>query len=58
MKTRLASPPVVPMEASSVLRFMYRSVIFLFGPTGHFVNILAYNLTRYYICSPYCWSYV
>jgi hypothetical protein len=44
MKTRPASPPIAPMEASSMLRFLRHSVIFFFGPMGHFVKILSYNL--------------
>jgi hypothetical protein len=58
MKTRLASPPVGPMDASSTLRFSRRSVIFLLDPWIIFVKILACNLMRYCICSPYCKLYV
>jgi hypothetical protein len=58
MKTRLTSPLVAPVEASSMLRFLRRSVIFLSDPRVIFVKMLAYNLTRYCICSSYYWLYV
>jgi hypothetical protein len=55
MKTRHASPPVVPVEAAPTLRFppLLYSVIF-FLTQGSFRKILACNLSRYCICSPYC----
>jgi hypothetical protein len=48
-----ASRLVVPMEAAPTLRVSRYSVIF-FLTQGSFVKILACNLTRYWICSPYC----
>jgi hypothetical protein len=48
MKARHASPPVVPVEAAPMLRFMplLCSVIF-FLTQGSFYKILAYNLLKY-----------
>jgi hypothetical protein len=47
-------PPVVLVEAAPMLRFLLLlySVIF-FLTEGSFCKILAYNLSRYCICSPY-----
>jgi hypothetical protein len=49
----------VPVEATLTLRFLplLYSVIFFLNQ-GSFCKILAYNLMRYCICSPYCWPYV
>jgi hypothetical protein len=52
-EARHASRLVVPMEAAPTLRISRYSVIF-FLTQGSFVKILACNLTRYWICSPYC----
>jgi hypothetical protein len=55
MKTRPASPPVAPVEAPSVLRFLPLLNCNLFFLTHRsFCKILAYNLSRYCIYSPYC----
>jgi hypothetical protein len=55
MKTRPASPPVAPVEAPSMLRLSPLPDCNLsFRPKGHFVKILACNLSRYCIYSPYC----
>jgi hypothetical protein len=53
MKTRHASPPVVPVKATPTLRFLHYSVIF-FWTQWSFYKILACNLTRYCICL-YCY---
>jgi hypothetical protein len=54
MKTRPASPLVVPVEATSTLIFPCYSIIFFFLTHMSFCKILAYNLTRYCICLSYC----
>jgi hypothetical protein len=53
MKTRCASPPVVPVEAAPTLRVPRYSVM-LFWTQLSFCKILAYNLMRYCICLSYC----
>jgi hypothetical protein len=53
-EARLTSPPVVPMKATPTLRFppLLYSIIFALTQ-GSFCKILACNLSRYCICSPY-----
>ena len=55
IKTRHASPLVVPVEATPALRFppLLYSVIFFLAHRS-FCKILSCNLLRYCICSPYC----
>jgi hypothetical protein len=54
-EARHASPPVVPVEAPSALRFssLLCFVIFLLAQ-GSFCKILACNLSGYCICVSYC----
>jgi hypothetical protein len=54
-EARPASPPVVPVEAAPTLRFpplLYFVIFFLTHRS--FSKILACNISRYCICSPYC----
>jgi hypothetical protein len=54
-EARSASHPVVPVEAPSTLRFLPLLCFVIFFLTqGLFYKILAYNLSRYYICLSYC----
>jgi hypothetical protein len=54
-EARPTSPPVVPVEATPMLKFLlllYSTIFFLIHMS--FCKILACNLSRYCICSPYC----
>jgi hypothetical protein len=53
-EARPASPPVVPVEAAPILRILHYSIIFLLDPWV-ICKILSCNLSRYCICSPYCY---
>jgi hypothetical protein len=58
MKTRLDSPLVAPVEAPSALRFRRCMIVIFFLTQGSFCKLLAHNLMRYCIYSPYYSLYV
>jgi hypothetical protein len=54
-EARPASPLDVPVEVAPVLRFCRCMIVTFFLTQVSFCKILACNLSRYCICSPYCY---